>query len=90
MGSNPTLTASFYGVRAQAWNCFFVRFESLALEAFRAHALAVAQLRRLLGLPTRMLVEAFLKKHEVYDFTAADFEQNRATLQQLRMEEAQR
>ena len=63
--------------------------ESLALEAYRSHALTAAQLRRLLGFETRMQVDAFLKEHEVYDFTAADFEQDRETLRQLRAREAQ-
>jgi hypothetical protein len=36
-----------------------------------------------------MQVDAFLKEHEVYDFTAADFEQDRETLRQLRAREAQ-
>src|SRR2546428_3095381 len=56
--------------------------ESLALEAYRSHALTAAQLRRLLGFETRMQVDAFLKEHEVYDFTAADFELDRETLRQ--------
>jgi hypothetical protein len=63
--------------------------ESLALEAYRSRALTGAQLRRLLGFETRMRVDAFLKEHEVYDFTAADFEQDRETLRQLRAREAQ-
>jgi hypothetical protein len=63
--------------------------ESLALEAYRSHALTAAQLRRLLGFETRTQVEAFLKDHEIYDYTAADFEQDRETLRQLRMREAQ-
>ena len=63
--------------------------ESLALEAYRSHALTAAQLRRLQGFETRMQVDAFLKEHEVYDFTAADFEQDRETLRQLRAREAQ-
>ena len=63
--------------------------ESLALEAYRSHALTAAQLRRLLGFETRMQVDGFLKEHEVYDFTAADFEQDRETLRQLRAKEAQ-
>ena len=62
--------------------------ESLALEAYRSHALTAAPLRRLLGFETRMQVDAFLKEHEVYDFTAADFEQDRETLRQLRAREA--
>jgi hypothetical protein len=64
--------------------------ESLALEAYRSQALTAAQLRRLLGFETRMQVDAFLKEHEVYDFTAADFEQDRETLRQLRATEPQR
>jgi len=63
--------------------------ESLALEAYRSHALTAAELRRLLGFETRMQVDAFLKEHEIYDYTAADFEQDRETLLQLRMGEAQ-
>ncbi|HTW63115.1 MAG TPA: UPF0175 family protein [Bryobacteraceae bacterium] len=62
--------------------------ESLALEAYRSHALTAAQLGRLLGFETRMQVDTFLKEHEIYDYTAADFEQDRETLRQLRMREA--
>ncbi len=64
--------------------------ESLALEGDRSHVLTGAQLRRLLGFETRMQVDAFSKEHDVYDFTAADFEQDRETLRQLRLSEAQR
>jgi hypothetical protein len=63
--------------------------ESLALKAFRSRALTVAQLRRLLGFETRMQVDAFLKAHEIYDYSAADFEQDRETLREIRMREAQ-
>ena len=63
--------------------------ESLALEAYRCHALTAAQLRSLLGFETRMQVDTFLKEHEIYDFAAADFEQDRETLRQLRRREAQ-
>jgi hypothetical protein len=61
--------------------------ESLALEAYRSRTLTAAQLRRLLGFATRTQVDAFLKEHEVYDFTVADFEQDRETLRQLRTRE---
>jgi hypothetical protein len=64
--------------------------ESLALEAYRSRAITATQLRRLLAFETRMQVDAFLKEHEVYDFTAADFEQDRETLRQLPVREAQR
>ena len=65
-----------------------VALESLALEAYRSRALTAAQLRRLLVFETRMQVDAFLKEHEVYDLTVADFEQDRETLRELRMREA--
>ena len=63
--------------------------ESVTLEAYRSRALTAAQLRRLLAFETRMQVDAFLKEHEVYDFTAADFEQDRETLCHLRKKDAQ-
>ncbi len=62
--------------------------ESLALEAYRSHALTAAQLRRLLAFETRTEVDAFLKEHEIFDYSAADFEQDRETLRGLRMREA--
>jgi len=61
--------------------------ESLALEAYRSRTLTVAQIRLLLGFETRMQMEDFLSKHEVFEFTAADFEQDRETLRQFRANE---
>jgi hypothetical protein len=61
--------------------------ESLTLEAYRSHVLSAAQLRRLLGFETRMQVDAFLKEYEVYNFTAADFDQDREMLRQVRARE---
>ena len=63
--------------------------ESLALEAYRSRALTAAQLRRLLAFETRTQVDAFLKEHEISDYSAADFEQDRETLRRLRVKEAQ-
>ena len=62
--------------------------ESLALEAYRSRALTAARLRRLLAFETRMQVDAFLKEHEIFDYSAADFEQDRETLRELRIREA--
>ncbi len=62
--------------------------ESLALEAYRSRALTAAQLRRLLAFETRMQVDAFLKEHEIFDYSAADFEQDREALRELRVREA--
>lgn len=61
--------------------------ESLALEAYRSRALTAPEVRRLLGFETRMQVDAFLKEHEIYDYSAADFEQDRETLRDLRLRE---
>ena len=65
-----------------------VALESLALEAYRSRALTAAQLRRLLGFQTRMEVDAFLKEHQIFDYSAADFEKDRETLRGIRMKEA--
>ncbi len=62
--------------------------ESLALEAYRSRALTAAQLRRLLGFETGMQVDAFLKEHEIFDYSAEDFEQDRETLRDLRMRDS--
>ena len=61
--------------------------ESLALEAYRSRTLTAGQLRRLLDFETQMQVDAFLKEHEIFDYSAADFEQDRETLRELRMRE---
>jgi hypothetical protein len=60
-------------------------YPSLALEAYRSHAVTAAQLRRLLAFETRMEVDAFLKNHEIFDYSVADFGQDRETLRELRM-----
>ena len=62
--------------------------ESRALEAYRSRALTAAQLRRLLVFETPIQVDAFLKEHEIFDHSAADFEQDRETLRELRIREA--
>ena len=62
--------------------------ESLAHEAYRSRALTAAQLRRLLAFETSMQVDAFLKEHEIFDCSVADFERDRETLRELRMKEA--
>jgi hypothetical protein len=60
--------------------------KSLALGAYRSRALTAAQRRRLLGFETRMQVDACLREREVYDFTTADFEQDRETLRSFERE----
>jgi hypothetical protein len=62
--------------------------ESLALEAYRSLAISAEQLRRLLVFETRMQVDVLLKEHEIFDYSAVDFELDRETLRELRMREA--
>ncbi len=57
--------------------------ESIAVEGYRAGALSEEQVRRLLGLPTRIDVDGFLKLHGAYDYTLGDLEQDRETLGRL-------
>jgi hypothetical protein len=48
--------------------------EDMAVEAYRAHRLTGAQLRRLLGIPSRYELDAFLKKRGVMlEYTVDDF-----------------
>lgn len=58
--------------------------EALALEAYRTRKISAAQLRRLLGLPTRMATEAFLKEHGVeLEYSLEDLERDRETHRRL-------
>jgi len=58
--------------------------EALAIEEFRSERLTQSELRRLLGLPTRQALDAFLKEHAVFaPYTVGDFEHDRGDLQRL-------
>ena len=48
--------------------------EDVAVEAYRTHRLTGAQLRRLLGIPTRDQMDAFLKTRKVWlEYSLEDF-----------------
>ncbi len=48
--------------------------EDMAVEAYRTHRLTGAQLRRLLGIPSRHDLDAFLKNRGVWlEYTVEDF-----------------
>jgi predicted HTH domain antitoxin len=52
--------------------------EALAIEGYRSERLSESDLRRLLGLETRMEVHAFLKDHGVYlHYSISDLERDR-------------
>jgi hypothetical protein len=55
--------------------------EAIALEGYRSDRLTGAQVMRMLGLQTRMELDAFLKAHDVsLDYTLEDLERDRETL----------
>jgi hypothetical protein len=48
--------------------------EDMAVEAYRAHRLTGSQLRRVLGIPSRYELDAFLKERGVWlEYTLEDF-----------------
>lgn len=56
--------------------------EAVALEGYRSGALTLAQLRRILGLETRMEADAFLKQHGVHlEYSVEDLRRDRETLE---------
>jgi hypothetical protein len=58
--------------------------EALAVEEFRSGRLMQSELRRLLGLPTRQALDAFLKAHAVYiPYTVADLDRDRDDLRSI-------
>jgi hypothetical protein len=54
--------------------------EALGLEAYRQRRITGFELRSLLGIASRYELDGFLKQHEVYDFTVADFEKDLASI----------
>ena len=61
-----------------------VALEAIALEAYRQQRLSGYQLRTLLGISSRYELDAFLKKHQVYDYTVEDFEKDLGAIRELR------
>ena len=60
-----------------------VALEAFALEAYRERRLSGYQLRTLLGIPSRYLLDGFLKEHKVEKYTAEDFEHDLATIRHI-------
>ena len=51
--------------------------------AYRDGRLTIEQARQLLGFDTRMQVDAFLRQHQVFDYTVEDLGKDMATLDRL-------
>jgi hypothetical protein len=65
--------------------------EALALEEFKLGHLTRPELRRLLGLGTRMKLDEFLKAHDVYEpYTLADLAREREDLAAIAPDEESR
>jgi hypothetical protein len=58
--------------------------EAIALEAYRQRRLSGYQLRTLLGISSRYELDGFLKERQVYDYSLEDFEQDLASIRELR------
>ena len=54
--------------------------EALALEAYRQRRISGYQLRTLLGLPSRLELDAFLRAHQADSYTVEDFEKDLAVI----------
>ena len=57
--------------------------EESAAGAYRDGRLTMEQVRQILGLATRMQVDAFLQHHAIYDYTVEDLDKDMTTLDRL-------
>jgi hypothetical protein len=57
--------------------------EDTVANAYRERRLTMEQVRQLLGFATRMEVDPFLKRYEIYDYTVGDLEEDLAALDRL-------
>jgi hypothetical protein len=63
--------------------------EKAGLEAYRSGEISGYELRLMLGLPSRLELEAFLKTHGVYlEYTEEDFVHDAETSRQLKLKHA--
>ncbi len=58
--------------------------KAIAVEAYRQRRISGYQLRTLLGITSRYELDGFLKRHEVYDYTIEDFENDLASIREFR------
>ncbi|MDJ1179719.1 UPF0175 family protein [Roseofilum sp. BLCC_M91] len=59
--------------------------EALVVQAYQTEKITSGEVRRILGLPSRWDVDAFLKQHKAdLHYDEADLQQDRETLRQLR------
>lgn len=65
--------------------------EDSVAEAYRQRRLTMEQVRQILGFATRMEVDPFLQRYEIYDYTVEDLESDIAAMKQwMKERDAQR
>ena len=56
--------------------------EDSVAQAYRERRLTMEQVRQILGFGTRMEVDPFLQKYEIYDYTVEDLEHDLKTMEE--------
>jgi hypothetical protein len=62
--------------------------ENSVAEAYRNRRLTMEQVRQILGFATRMDVDPFLQKYEIYDYTVEDLAEDVDTFDRLQKQKA--
>ncbi len=62
--------------------------EDAVAAAYRDHRLTIEQVRQILGFATRMEVDPFLQKYEIYDYTVEDLAEDVASYDRLQRRKA--
>ena len=57
--------------------------EDTVASAYRERRLSMEQVRQILGFGTRMEVDPFLQRYEIYDYTVEDLKEDMAALNEL-------
>jgi hypothetical protein len=56
--------------------------EDTVAAAYRERRLTMEQVRQILGFATRMEVDPFLQRYEIYDYTVEDFKEDMAAMRE--------
>lgn len=62
--------------------------ENSVAEAYRHRRITMEQVRQILGFATRMEVDPFLQKYEIYDYTVEDLAEDIAAFDRLQKRKA--
>ena len=62
--------------------------EDTVAQAYRERRLTMEQVRQILGFATRMEVDPFLQKYEIYDYTVEDLKEDMAAMKEFMKKKA--